>query len=161
MVALLFSGTSRGWRTGLTGISWSWAQENAKSYTWRGRNSTPTPAAWQHTSWKAALWRRLWGLWWTPSGTWAINALLWQRCPAVPWANGGHRSSVLWWEHTCSRASKSGLPSTRGVQAWWIKPSEGSQRCWRDWSLYDTSRRLFSLDMARLRGDFINVCNTR
>lgn len=161
MVTLSFGGTSRGWRTGLTGISWNWAQGNAKSYTWRGRNSTPIPEAWGHTSWKAALQKRLWGLWWTPSGTWATSVLLWQRWPAVPWDNGGDPFSVLWWEHTYSTASKSGLPSTRGVQAWWIKPSEEPQRCWRGWSLYDTSRGLFSLEMARLKGDFINVCNAQ
>lgn len=97
---------------------------------------------WGLNSWKAALQKRTWGSWQTPSWTWGSSVSLPQRRLVSSWAAAGKVSAAgrgmwacpsaqHWWGHSRSVGSSSGLPRTRETWTCWRESVKGPQRWWR------------------------------
>ena len=66
-----------------------WADRNLMKFNKGSCKGGKTPCistCWGLTSWKAALQKRTWRSWWTPSWPWASNVLLQQCRQMVSWA---------------------------------------------------------------------------
>jgi len=167
MGALPFRGTSKDWRNGPTGTSWSPTKGSVKSCPWGGI----TPRRLGANRLESSCVENDLGSQQATSWLKASNVPLEQSRPPTFWAaielpSGWRRwssSSAHHLRHIGSSGSSGGLPGPKGTGTGWSKSSEGPFRRWRALGashVQGEAGRAGTVQPGEetAQGDLINVC---